>query len=516
MNQIIKLKEYCETMLLQYEIEDGCIEVGDKIYKIIEDDTQVLFNDEFDSAIKEVDIEEDGYIYEFVGRWYIQDRGEEVSLKELCYIGSARGDSSTGAFLGVRSGYELMNGMGSYSSWVKKANFLGVKSLGVCEKHTLSGALEFQNACIGGGIKPIFGMTLSVKEGDEESDVKIYAKNFQGWQQLLRFNTTINVENKLNVTVKDFAKNVSDLFVVLDPKSTTLSSSPILKGIADFYQLETVNYLSGDRHDDFIENQTMYLESSIPPISITDAYYLEKKEYRTRELLWAINKSFDEKTTNQYFKTKSQYKQELSDCFNGDSWESLYDKAIENESLLVENCNFVYDTKSRHLPKYQMTEQEKADFGNSENLFNHLIKKGLKARGVEGQEKYMLRLDKEVDVLKKGDVIDYFLDLYNTIEYARDKGYLVGIGRGSAGGSIVAYLLGIIQIDPLEFDLLFERFLNSGRMGSLEEKPAFELEMEDGSKLKFVEGSILKIRRSGKEIAIFVKELKEGDELIKY
>ena len=516
MNQIIKLRAYCETMLIKFDIEEDSIEINDKIYKIVTDDTQTLFDEDFESAISDSEVEDDGYIYEFAGRWYTQNKGESVSLDELCYIGEPNIKIPTESFLGMRSGYELMNGMGLYKTWVKKAKFLGVKALGVCEKNTLSGALEFQNECVANGIKSILGITVEVVEGKSTSDVKLYAKNFQGWLQLLKFNTAINVEGKLNVTIDFLSENHSDLVVVLDPKSADYSSSGELIKIADFYQLETVNFSSIDRHDEFIYNQSMFLKSDLPPISITDAYYLEESEFTTREVLWSINKSFYEKTTNQFFKTKCQYKEELKQSFDGDSWILHYDTAIQNEKMLVDECNFIYDTESRHLPKYQMTKEEKEKHGTSENLFNHLISEGLKNRGIGDEKKYIDRLAKEIEVLKMGDVIDYFLDLYNVIGYARSKGYLVGIGRGSAGGSLVAYLLGIIQIDPLEFDLLFERFLNSGRMGSFEDKPAFELTLEDGSKMKFLEGSILKVRRQGKEIGVLIHETIEGDELIKY
>ena len=90
---------------------------------------------------------------------------------------------------------------------------------------------------------------------------------------------------------------------------------------------------------------------------------------------------------------------------------------------------------------------------------------------------------------------------------------LTGIGRGSAGGSLVSYLLGIIQINPMEFDLLFERFLNIGRMGEFRECDAFEIETDQGI-IKLNEGSLIKIVRNEKETVIFVEQLLEGDEII--
>ena len=92
---------------------------------------------------------------------------------------------------------------------------------------------------------------------------------------------------------------------------------------------------------------------------------------------------------------------------------------------------------------------------------------------------------------------------------------LTGIGRGSAGGSLVAYLLGIIHIDPLEFDLLFERFLNSGRMGKFEDRPNYIFESEDGETIELAEGELARVLRDGKEIVLYCHEIKQGDEIIK-
>ena len=115
-----------------------------------------------------------------------------------------------------------------------------------------------------------------------------------------------------------------------------------------------------------------------------------------------------------------------------------------------------------------------------------------------------------------GDVIDYFLSLHDIIGYAKRQKMLTGIGRGSAGGSLVAYLMGIIQVDPMRFDLLFERFLNEGRMGRFEDRPSYKITQEDGSIVEFEEGSLVRIKRNNKDRVVFVHELVEGDDIIIY
>ena len=200
------------------------------------------------------------------------------------------------------------------------------------------------------------------------------------------------------------------------------------------------------------------------------------------------------------------------------SWVKLFKKAIANLEDLATNCNFKYDTENRRLPKYRMTREESENFDSNEELFVHYIKQGFKDRKVpkEKHPQYVKRLKTEIDVLKKGNVIDYFLITRDFIKESHDQDILVGIGRGSAGGSLVSWLLGIIQIDPIDLDLLFERFLNEGRMGEMRECKAFTFETNTGGTLTLNEGSLVKVLRNGIEQVIIVEAVKEGDEIIKW
>ena len=511
-----KLYNYCKRMLLDFTIEGEFLLIDGNKYMILNDEINLIDEDgDFEPNVV-FKLGEDvlGFVYEFGGRWYTQVEDEELELNELAYVGRAKEKLPTKSFLGIRSGYELMNGMGLYKSWISKAKFLGAESLGICEKNTLGGVLNFQNECKNANIKSIIGMTISV-EGCKTYDVKLYAKDFQGWLNLLKFNTIINVDLKINVPVATLKDNREGLYIIADPKD--MDYDDIHEIDADYYQLDTVNFLNADRDEKYIDNLELFIASDIEPISITDAFYLESQDFKTRESLWTINKAFDDKTDNQYFKSKSQYAGELLNMFDSQdkSWIELYKKAIKNEAVLVENCNFSYDTDTRHLPSYIMTDEESENFDTNEQLFMHIVKKGFNDRNIKDPQKYVARLKKEIAVLKMGDVIDYFLSLHDIIRYAKSKKMLTGIGRGSAGGSLVAYLMGIIQVDPLRFDLLFERFLNSGRMGKFEERPSYIIEA-DGSSLEFEEGSLVRIKRGNKETVVFVHELVEGDEIIRY
>jgi DNA polymerase-3 subunit alpha len=520
MSKASELVEYCNVMKLDYILED-CGEIftiDGKSYHIV-DDERILFNNEL-TFLPDEELVEDtvGWVYAFGGRWYLQEGEGDVSLNELVYKGQAKQKLPPGSFLGVHSGYELLNGIGTFKEWVKKAKYLGVKTLGICEKNSLSGVLAFQNECGYGDIKPILGITLSVLEkGELVSEVKLYVKDLQGWANLLKFNTIINVDKKRGVEMSFLEDNLEGLFMVVDPKNTDFSK---VSKKADFYQLETVTFLSPDKDTEFINNFEKFLKSDLEPISITDAYYLEKRDAITREILWDLSKAYDYRTDNQYFKSKDEYAAELINMFEGSqtTWVSLYKRAVANENFLTENCNFKYDTDTRHLPKYIMTEEESADFSTNEELFLYLIKLGFTKKGFNKKDTqvYIDRLKIEIGVLRQGDVIDYFLTLHDIVRYAKSESILTGIGRGSAGGSLVAYLLGIIKINPLDYELLFERFLNSGRMGLYEDRPLYKIELEDGVFIELAEGALVRILRGEKEITVYIHELVEGDKILKY
>jgi DNA polymerase-3 subunit alpha len=502
-------------MLLEHKIEDGLIEVDNKLFSII-DDNENLFTEDLTSIARDLEEGLDGFVYEFGGRFYYQLANKDLSLDELVYVGKAKQKIATKSFLGIHSGYELMNGVGLYKDWIKKAKFLGIETLAICEKSALSGALVFQTECKSKGIKSIIGMTVPIINDNLASyEIKLYTKDFKGWLNLLKINSILNVEKKTAVEINFLEDNCEGLFIVVDPKSMEFKNCP---EFADFYQLDTVKFLNQEKDEWYLNNLEKFMLSEIKPISICDAYYLEKRDVEIREALWNISKAYDDRTDNQFFKNKDKYAEELIAMFESGnkSWLPLFKEATKNESYLAEACNFNYDTDTRHLPRYEMTAEESEKYSSNYQLFMGLIKKGFKDRGIKDAQKYLDRLKIEIDVLKMGDVVDYFLSLHDILGFAKRENILTGIGRGSAGGSLVAYLLGIIQVNPLEFDLLFERFLNSGRMGLWEDRPAYVVELEDGKVIELAEGSLVRIKRGEQETVVLIDELKEEDEIIKY
>tara|TARA_R110002126_G_scaffold290471_1_gene447498 strand:+ start:493 stop:2034 length:1542 start_codon:yes stop_codon:yes gene_type:complete len=513
MKHLEKLTKYLDDKIIQYNIDGGIIEINNTSYGLVGEAEKIFDEDmEFEPTS---DLPIDGMIYELGGRWYTQ-RNEDykLTLTELVYEGNAKQKLPTKSFLGIRSGYELGNGLGNYASYISKAKFLGTEALGICEKNTLAGVLNFQKTCIANDIKSIIGMTITVQGKESTYDAKVYAKNFQGWLALLKFNTEINVNEKKTIGIDLIDYYKKDIYFIADPKSMPYNEA---NGLFDFYQLDTVRFLDNEKDAEYLNNLEQFMKGSLKPISITDSFYLEKEDFETREFVWTFLKKFDDKTNNQYFKNKDQYAKELITMFDiaDTSWIALFKEAINNEKELVQNCNFTYDTDTRHLPKYIMTKEESSKFESNEKLFLHLIKLGLKNKGLDIAD-YLDRLKVEIDVLKSADVIDYFLSQYDVMKWAQDRNMLTGLGRGSAPGSLIAYLLDITRINPMDFNLLFERFLNKGRMGKFEDRPEYKIETDTGVEITFQEGDLIRIIRDERETVVFIEDLKENDEIVRY
>lgn len=521
---ILDLKKYCDQNLISYEtVGERCIRINNFLYEIVDSEVRI-FDEEFEFIPMSMNENIDGFIYLFVGRWYLyRFDDEEFDLNELRYEGECKAKMKTNSFIGVHSGNEILNGVGLYLEWIKKAKFLGIKNLGICEKKSLSGVIDFQKLCIKNDIKPIFGMSISITSNRGDYEVKVYCKDFSGWQNMLKYNEILNIQEK-NYIEEQYLKNNSDgLYIIIDPKYSDYSLTP---SFIKHYLLDTVIFEDEELDESYILNLEKFIRSNMLPISSYDAYYPNKEDWEVREKLWGISKTFDYRTKNQYLKSNDEYAKEFIVMFEKEdrSWIEIFKSAIKNLDDIVDSCNFIYDTTSRHLPKYKMTEEESELFESNEKLFLSLIKKGFKNKNIpiEKRKIYLDRLQEEINVLKAGDVIDYFLILHDIIKFAKSKDILIGIGRGSAGGSLVSYLLDIIQLDPLEFDLLFSRFLNPGRMGSFEECKAYEIlvnnsDTDKDETIVLNEKSLVRVgvNYSPETKPIFIEDLFEGQYLTK-
>ena len=173
------------------------------------------------------------------------------------------------------------------------------------------------------------------------------------------------------------------------------------------------------------------------------------------------------------------------------------------------------------MPKFYIKDlpEEYMKFNNNNDLFYYLIEKGFedKYKDLPGKkfEEYWDRLQSEIELIEKGGFVDYFLILWDMIRWSRDNDILIGIGRGSAVGSIISQILGITHLDPIKYELIFERFLNEGRLGNKQEEELIWIKTGEGN-FSFELDKELTIKRDNQELNIRALDLIEDDQIIKF
>lgn len=487
--------KYLDDNLMSYDvISDFIVEIDGKTFELYKPAFDgALFDDDFnfvgvpaDDARKgnsegSVETDCDYYAFSFGGVYYMLPKGSENSVKliRLKYLGQANQEFPIQVFLGVHGQYELTSGSGTYSDWCKKAKFLGIHTLGICEKNTLAGALKFQEECQKNGLKSVIGMECTVldEKNDYRFTVKVYVRNEIGWRDLLTINKFINCDNPKYIGLDDFRKITDgneNLILFLDPKTTDYDKLKGLKIDAALYQLDPCEYVDNERDKNYLLNlRKFFNDSELIPVAAVDAWYLDEEYSCIRPRLHSIGGTTAYESNNQYFKTNDQYFMELAAMFPDsdagvEKAYNRFEEAVQLLNDLADAMDFTIDVKKRHLPRYKMTPEESAQFETNEDLFWHLIDLGLE-RHPElldewGEETIAERIDREVGVIKLGEAIDYFLITWDIINWCHRNGIMTGISRGSAGGCLVSFLLGITKLDPMCYNLLFERFLNAGRV----------------------------------------------------
>lgn len=376
--------------------------------------------------------------------------------------------------LAIHSKYEICSGTREHKDYIKKAKFLGIDHLGICDHNTLGGTLSFQEACKKAQIGYSLGMTATV-QSKATYLVKLYVKNKTGWQNLLRINKAIKVDNDGFIVEKELLERSSGLILVIPPDSINYFNKAVFykfsKQFKDIYfQFDPVEYKSNERDKEHLLNLKQYLHELYPicpPVLMSDSYYLDKSHAHIKPKLAKIGKvPFSYASDDQHFKSIDELFFSLSKLFKGED-DRLYDifaQSAENSVKIADKCKFEIETGKLHLPKYIMTDEEKEQYGTTNNMFDNLIMKGLIRIGKENDQKYLDRIEYETSVIDLGGYREYFLITYDICREADKRGIMRNLGRGSAASSLCLYLMNVTMIDPLEYNLPFDRFLNSARV----------------------------------------------------
>ena len=388
--------------------------------------------------------------------------------------------------LHIHSEFSLLDGANRIKDLPVRAKELGMEAIALTDHGVMYGAIDFYKACKKEGIKPIIGCEVYVAlrsrfEKEAGIDNKYYhlillAKNNQGYKNLSKLVSLGFVDGyyyKPRID-KEILEKYHEGLICLSACLAGEINQKLLYGTQEEAEESALWYKNLFGEDYYIEIQNNGIREQvlanqkliqlarkldIPLVATNDAHYLKKEDSYNHEVLLCIQtgkKMSDE--DRMRFDTDELYvksPQEMSEYF------SNFPDAIENTVKIAEKCNVEFEFGHTILPNYDVPKE----FATHYDYLKKLCDDGLKERyGENITEEIEQRAEYELSVIKKMGYVDYYLIVWDFIHYAKSVGIPVGPGRGSGAGSILAYAIGITDIDPIKYGLIFERFLNPERV----------------------------------------------------
>ena len=389
------------------------------------------------------------------------------------------------AHLHVHTEYSLLDGACRIRDLPKLVKEMGQTACAITDHGAMYGAIDFYRACKAEGIHPVIGCEVYVArrtrfdkqhEFDAESrHMVLLCKNETGYRNLSYMVSQAYIEGF-------YIKPRIDLDLLREHSEGLIGLSACLAGEiprriingdyegAKAYALELRSILGEDNfylelQDHGIADQTtvnrallrMHNETGIPLVCTNDAHYLRKEDAESHDVLLCIQtgKTVDDENRMRYeprnFYLRST--EEMEALFSG------YPDAVENTQRIADRCQLEFTFGKYHLPEFKLPPGY-----DSPTYLRKLCAEGFQRRYGEEKASYRQQLEYELDMIEKMGFTDYFLIVSDFVRYARETGIPVGPGRGSAAGSMVAYCLHITDIDPMQYQLYFERFLNPERV----------------------------------------------------
>lgn len=399
--------------------------------------------------------------------------------------------------LHVHSHYSLLDGLPKIDQLLDYAKELEMDSLALTDHGVMYGAVEFFKKAKEKQIKPIIGCEVYLAQERMQDkrpniDGKRYhlillAKNEKGYQNLVKLITKAHLDGfyyKPRIDEHLLAKHSEGLIASTAclagriPRLITAKKFAEAEELAQKYQRifeKDSFYLEIQHHPGLPEQEkvnevmiSMSKKYGIPLIATNDTHYLRKDDAEAQDVLMLINTGAKADDP-----TRATIK---ADDFSLKSQEEMIKEfqhvpeAIENTQKIAEMCNFNFDLGKTKLPYYEVPDQKTPD-----EYLKNLCEEGLKKRFKDPSKEIMDRLSYELSVIEQTGFASYFLIVQDFVNWAKDQRIVVGPGRGSAAGSIVAYLTNVTNVDPIKNNLLFERFLNPERISM----PDIDLDFTD-------------------------------------
>jgi DNA polymerase-3 subunit alpha len=388
--------------------------------------------------------------------------------------------------LHVHTEYSLLDGSCKIKELVSRAKELGMDSMAITDHGVMYGVIDFYRAAREAGIKPIIGCEVYVTSGsrfdretvggeDRYYHLVLLAENNQGYQNLMKIVSKGFVDGfyyKPRVdyeVLKEYSEGIIALSACLAGEVQRLvSRGQYEKGKETALRYQDLFgkgnfFLELQDHGIPAQNTVnqgllrMSKETGIDLVATNDIHYTYAEDATPHDILLCIQTGKKVADENRMRYEGGQYY-----CKSEEEMRKLFSyagEAIDNTHKIAERCNVEIEFGVTKLPKYDVPESY-----DSWSYLNKLCLEGFERHYPEDDGSLKERLDYELDVIHTMGYVDYFLIVWDFIHYARSQDIIVGPGRGSAAGSIVSYCLGITNIDPIRYNLLFERFLNPERI----------------------------------------------------
>lgn len=332
----------------------------------------------------------------------------------------------------VKTNYSLLSSLIDIDKLIETCVHRKIKSIAICDSD-MTGVMHFYKACKKHGIKPIIGLDVEI----EASHILLYAKNYEGYKNLIKLST---IHSERELSLEDLKKYYSNLIAIVP-----FSSIQLWEQAKNIYTNLYIGY--GNKEQ---EKEATQIYSNT--VFINKVLYIHKEDAKYLKYLFMIR---DNKTIHDGI----DFIDDNNYLLDGQEVHFSSNRGLESSNIIADMCNVEFPKPDNLLPIYETENHD------SDEYLKNLSIKGLNKRlDNKVSEEYKTRLLYELEIIKKMGFSNYFLVVYDFIRYAKRENILVGPGRGSAGGSLVAFSLGITDIDPIKYDLLFERFLNPERV----------------------------------------------------
>lgn len=388
--------------------------------------------------------------------------------------------------LHVHTEYSLLDGFSRVKTLVKRAKEKGMTAVAITDHGCMFGAIDFYKAAKAEGIKPIIGCEVytaprKLTDKDPNYDkhqghLVLLAKDMTGYKNLIKIVSKSYVDGfyyKPRTDMDELKKHSQGLIALSAclagdvPRSIMNGNYDKARKLAMEYRdifgngnyyLEIQDHGLPEQKQVNTEVVRLSRELNIPLVATNDVHYVDKDDAKIQDILMCLQmqKTIDDENRMKFpsdeFYLKSR--EEMEQLF------PELEEALDNTNEIAERCNVEFEFHKYHLPRYDVPE------GYTTNgYFRELCQKGLVERyGEDCPEEYKERLEYELNTIENMGYVEYFLIVWDFINFAKQNNIMVGPGRGSAAGSIVAYTLKITDIDPMKYSLLFERFLNPERV----------------------------------------------------